>query len=73
MCVCVCVCVCVLGAGVGTGRDGIKGSNIMIHFLYILLDAAFHMAHVLAYYALFVVIIICIIYIENVRDCCKAQ
>jgi len=36
--------VCQLGAGVGPGRDGIKvGSNIMIHFLYILRLLIWHM------------------------------
>ena len=42
------------------------GSNIMIHFsLYI---AASHIAHVLVYYTLFVVIIICIMFVK-LRKC----
>ena len=42
------------------------GSNIMIHFsLYI---AASHIAHVLVYYTLLVVIIICIMFVK-LRKC----
>ena len=41
------------------------GSNIMIHFLYILLS---HMAHVLVCYTLLVVIIICIMLVK-LRTC----
>ena len=50
------------------------GSNIMIHFLYIYI-AASHMAHVLVYYTLLLVIIICIMFVKLVVkfECCKAQ
>ena len=56
------------GAGVGPGRDGIKssGSNIMIHFLYILL-LEIHMAHVLVLSViviLLVVTVICIMFVK---------
>ena len=43
------------------------GSNIMINFLYILL-LEIHMSHVLVYYTLLVVIIICIMFVK-LRKC----
>ena len=72
MCVCVCarararVCACVpVGAGVGTGRDGIKGNDSFS--LYI---AVSHMTHVVVYYTLLVVIIICITFVK-LRKCLR--
>ena len=44
VCVRACVHVCQLGAGVGLGEMELRvGSNIMIHFLYILLFLIWHM------------------------------
>ena len=77
VCVCVCACVCVRVSwwrGWGLGEMELRvGSNIMIHFfLYI---AVSHMVHVLVYYTLLVVIIICIMFVK-LRKCwriCEAQ
>ena len=68
MCVCVCVCVCVSwGRGWGLGGMELRvGSNIMIH--YFIYFAASHMAHVLAYYTLLIVIIVCIMFVK-LRKC----
>ena len=75
VCVFVCVCVCVFvracvrvswGRVWGLGEMELwVGSNIMIHFLYI---AVSHMAHILVYYTLLVVIIICIMFVK-LRKC----
>ena len=70
MCVCVCVrvCMCVSwGRGWELGEMELRvGSNIMIHFL--LCIAVSHMAHVLVYYTLLVVINICIMLVK-LRKC----
>ena len=62
-----CVCVCPLGAGVGPGREGIKGSW-SYNDSFSLYIAVSHMAHVLVYYTLLVVIIICIMFVK-LRKC----
>ena len=68
MCVCARVRVCVSwGRGWGLGEMELRvGSNILIHFS--LSIAVSHMAHVLVYYTMLVVIIICIVFVK-LRKC----
>ena len=57
----VCVRVCQVGVGWGLGEMELRVGSNDSFFLHI---AASHMAHVLVYYTLLVVIIICIMFVK---------
>ena len=48
------------------------GSNIMIHFLYILLLLIWHM-YLYILYCWLIIYVLIIYNLENVGECCKAQ
>ena len=74
VCVCVCLCVCVRmcvswGRGWGLGEMELRVHSNDSFSLY---TAVSHMAHVLVYYTLSVVIIICIMFVK-LRKCWRMQ